>query len=83
MGTKINSGMKSFYLVVLSAFLLDGAMVRAGDIIEVPGDDAKDLLRRGKARLATADDGVEVLGGPSDDEAERAEEEPKAGKARK
>lgn len=43
-------------LRVTSAFAYEGAIVTKGAVVEVPEDLAKDLLRRGKAELATEDD---------------------------
>lgn len=37
---------------VTSAFLVGGKLVKAGEMIEVPTADAKDLLHRGKAILS-------------------------------
>lgn len=51
---------KSVFLVLTSAIGLAGEIARAGDVVEVTPAEATNLLRRGKGRLATADDGVEV-----------------------
>lgn len=51
------------YLVATSAFMVAGSMILADDIVEVSDSEARDLLSRGKARVATAEDGV-----PQDDE---------------
>jgi hypothetical protein len=59
MGTKINEELKSFFLKCTSAFTLDGAIIKAGQIVEVLEDDAKALLRRGKAVLAEVEEAVE------------------------
>lgn len=56
---------QNVHLVVTSAFMLTGDMVVEGDIVEVTNAEARDLLDRGKARPATAEDGV-----PADDEPE-------------
>lgn len=50
---------KSIYLVLTSAIAIDGNICRKGSMIEVSEVEAKNLLHRGKARLATAEDGVE------------------------
>ncbi len=47
---------KSVFLKVSSAFMVGGQIAKAGDIVEVSEGDAKDLLHRGKATLATAAD---------------------------
>jgi hypothetical protein len=56
---------KSVFLMVTSAFMVGGAIAKAGEIVEVSNAEAKDLLNRGKAKLATIDaaqleDAVEV-----------------------
>lgn len=58
------------FLVCLSAFMLAGDMVVPGDIAEVTDSEARDLLGRGKARPATAADGV-----PDDEELAQAARE--------
>jgi hypothetical protein len=49
---------QNVHLVVTSAFMLAGDMAVEGDIVEVTNAEARDLLDRGKARPATAEDGV-------------------------
>lgn len=44
--------METVLLKVTSAFFVGGKMARPGDVVEVPTSDARDLLNRGKARLA-------------------------------
>ena len=44
--------METVLLKVTSAFFIGGKMARPGDVVEVPISDARDLLNRGKARLA-------------------------------
>lgn len=44
--------METVLLKVTSAFFVGGRMARPGDVVEVPAADARDLLNRGKARLA-------------------------------
>lgn len=56
--------MKSYVLFLTSAIVVDGGIVKAGQMVELSEPEAKNLLSRGKARLATADDGYEG----SDDE---------------
>jgi hypothetical protein len=62
---------QNVHLVVTSAFMLAGDMAVEGDIVEVTNAEARDLLERGKARPATAEDGVQ-------DEPEADEGEPEA-----
>lgn len=52
--------MKSYVLKLTSAIVVDGEIVRAGSLVELAEHEAKNLLSRGKATLATAADGVEV-----------------------
>jgi hypothetical protein len=65
---------QNVHLVVTSAFMLAGEMAVEGDIVEVTNAEARDLLDRGKARPATAEDGVadepEAEAGEPEDEAE-------------
>lgn len=49
--------MKSYVLKLTSAIVVDGGIVKAGQLVELSGPEAKNLLSRGKAVLATADDG--------------------------
>lgn len=51
---------KSIFLVLTSAIAISGAICRSGQVVEVSELEAKNLLHRGKARLATADDGVDL-----------------------
>ena len=44
--------METVMLKVTSAFFIGGKMARPGDVVEVTTSDARDLLNRGKARLA-------------------------------
>lgn len=44
------------FLKVSSAFLIGGQLAKAGDVVEVPMNAAKDLLARGKATVATQAD---------------------------
>jgi len=50
---------KSVFLKVSSAFLVGGHIATVGEIVEVSEAEAKDLLQRGKASLATAHDAPE------------------------
>ena len=67
---------ESIALKVTSAFLVGGEVATPGEIVEVTVSEAKDLLQRGKAVLAVAEDApkVERQPGPistgEDDEAE-------------
>lgn len=51
--------MKSYVLKLTSAVAIDGAIMRAGGLVEVSEAEAKNLLHRGKAVLATIEDGVD------------------------
>lgn len=44
---------KSVVLKLTGAIALDGQIARAGSLVEMSESEAKDLLRRGKAELAT------------------------------
>lgn len=46
------------FVVCMSAFMLAGEMVVPGEVAELTDSEARDLLGRGKVRVATADDGV-------------------------
>lgn len=50
---------KNFILKLTSAIAFGGVISKAGDLVEVSENEAKNLLHRGKAVLATAEDGVE------------------------
>lgn len=62
---------KSVFLKVSSAFLVGGQIAKTGEIVEVTEAEAKDLLQRGKATLATANDAPEQTA----DEAEQTDGE--------
>lgn len=49
--------MKSHVLKLTSAIAVDGEIIRAGSLVELSEPEAKNLLGRGKAVLATAADG--------------------------
>lgn len=51
--------MKSYVLKLTSAIVVDGGIVKAGQLVELSEAEAKNLLARGKAVLATAADGYE------------------------
>jgi hypothetical protein len=53
--------MIGIFLVLTSAIAIDGELVRAGSLVEVSELEAKNLLHRGKARLATEADGAPAL----------------------
>lgn len=53
---------ENVFLVLTSAIGIRGEVIPAGKLIEVPDAAAKDLLRRGKARLATEADGTPSAG---------------------
>lgn len=50
---------KTVFLKVSSAFLVGGQLAKAGEIVEVTSTEAKDLLARGKATVATVADAPE------------------------
>lgn len=58
--------MKSYVLKLTSAIVVDGGIVKAGALVELSEAEAKNLLSRGKAVLATASDGYD--GNDDDDE---------------
>lgn len=60
---------KTVFLKVSSAFLVGGQLAKAGEIVEVTGTEAKDLLARGKATVAT------VADAPVDQEQEQHQDE--------
>lgn len=60
--------MKTAHLKLTSAIAFGGTIQRAGTIVEVSESEARNLLDRGKAVLATADDR------PQDDPADEARE---------
>lgn len=52
--------MNSVHLKVTSAFWIGGEIAKPGEVVEVTTAEAKDLLQRGKAVLANADDAPKV-----------------------
>lgn len=77
--------MNSVFLKVSSAFLINGHIAKNGEVVEVSETEAKDLLHRGKAELATDVDAPNVA--VEGEEVEQGEEatqdgQPKAAKAK-
>jgi hypothetical protein len=70
--------MKMATIKLTAAIAIGGEIVRAGTVIDIGEDAAKDLLRRGKAEVATADDEPEA--DAEDDEP--AAEKPKRTRAK-
>ena len=52
--------MKSYVLKLTCAIAIDGQIHKAGSLVEVSEAEAKNFLHRGKAVLATEEDGVEL-----------------------
>lgn len=50
---------KSYVLKLTSAIAVDGAICKAGSLVELSELEAKNLLARGKGVLATIEDGAE------------------------
>lgn len=50
--------MEMITIKVTSSFMVGGEIAKPGEIVEVTNAEAKDLLHRGMAELATADDEV-------------------------
>lgn len=48
--------MKTIWLKVTSAIVVGGEIAAPGELVEVTESEAKNLLHRGKAELATAED---------------------------
>lgn len=51
--------MKSYILKLTCAIAIDGQIHKPGSLVEVSEAEAKNFLHRGKAVVATAEDGVE------------------------
>lgn len=66
---------KSVFLKVSSAFLVGGTIAKTGEIVEVSEGEAKDLLQRGKATLATAADAPEQPAAEAEQTGQDAEQE--------
>jgi hypothetical protein len=64
------------YLVVLSAFMLAGEIAMPGEVVEVTNSEARDLLGRNLARVATEEDQPDV-------EPDATDEAEPTGKAKK
>lgn len=58
---------KTVVLKLTAAIVVDGSIVRAGSLVEVMQDEAKDLLRRGKAVLAAEPAEQHDEGGETED----------------
>lgn len=71
---------KQIELEIVSAIVLDGQIVSPGAVIKANDREARNLLQRGKAVLATADDADETEGDEGDQKAS-AEPKPKTAKA--
>lgn len=70
------SEIETVFLKVSSAFLVGGQLAKAGEVVEVTSTEAKDLLARGKAVVATgADAPVEQEQEQAQDEAQQPEGE--------
>lgn len=75
--------MKTVFLVLTASVMIAGELCQAGDLVEVSRSEAKDLLGRERARLATENDAQDGQEGPSGEEmaaanAEAADEGEKA-----
>ena len=72
---------ESVFLKLTSAIAIDGAVVRAGSLVEVTQAEAKNLMHRGKAVLATERDGAPVGGAddkPTGNRRDKAKAKPEA-----
>lgn len=60
---------KTYFLKLTSALVIDGVVCKAGQLVEVIEQEAKNFLHRGKAELASAEDlqaaGIEL---PAEDD---------------
>lgn len=61
------------FVVCMSAFMLAGEMVVPGEVAELTDSEARDLLGRGKVRVATAEDGVAENETPAQHDADALE----------
>lgn len=63
---------KTFFLKLASAIAIDGNICRAGELVEVGEQEAKNFLHRGKATVATVEDlkaaGIELPDDKEDDD---------------
>lgn len=88
MGTKIGEQLHSVFVKCATAFTMDGNIITPGAIVELLEDDAKPLLARGMAVLATIEHAIEaglvdagVLAQDGDDAAATAPEPADSGAA--
>lgn len=72
------SEIKTVFLKVYSAFLVGGQLAKAGEIVEVSSAEAKDLLARGKATVATVADAPAQEQEQHQDEVQQPEAEAEA-----
>lgn len=63
---------ETVFLVLTSAVVLAGEIRRAGSVVEVDNHLAADLLRRGRARVATESDAIPVVEQEQEPEQEQA-----------
>lgn len=56
----MNKAPLSVFLVITSAIVIDGAIAKAGSLVEVSDTEARNLLHRGKARVATDEDAAKA-----------------------
>jgi hypothetical protein len=72
--------LETVILKVTSAIVVGGEVMRAGDLVEVTRSEAKDLLHRGKAELATEADAPKAVEPESRVELEEIDEPQPSGK---
>ena len=51
---------KTYIVRLTSALVISGIVCRSGELVEVSELEAKNFLARGKAELATAEDGIDA-----------------------
>ncbi len=74
---------KTYVLKLTSALVIDGVVCRAGEMVEVGELEAKNFLARGKAELATVEDGAdEAQTEPGSDELSKLTKEQLLAKAK-
>ena len=74
---------KTYILKLTSALVIAGTVCRPGELVEVSELEAKNFLARGKAELATAEDGVEeAQDAPGDDDLAKLTKEQLLAKAK-
>lgn len=66
------------FLVLTAAVVIGGEIAKRGSVVEVTNAEARDMLHRKKARIATAEDGVEVDDQGQAQEAQEVKEKPAA-----